>query len=292
MRIPVLAVVASLGVLFACGGGSSADVDDTLKFTAIPNQDTTFLKRSFQPVADYLAERLKIDVEFVESSDYTASVAMFRNTEVHLAWFGGLTGVQARHAVPGARAIVKGKKDAHFVSYFIAHKDSGIAKSDSFPVAMADKKFTFGDRVSTSGRLMPEHFIKKTTGKSPEQFFAQVNFSGSHDKTAELVASGQFECGVLDYSVYERRVREGKTDPEVCRVIWKSPEYTDYNFTAHPHLETMFGEGFIKRLQTALLEMTDPGLLRGFVRERFIEATDAEFAGIKKVAEALNFLDQ
>jgi phosphonate transport system substrate-binding protein len=290
MRTQLLIASTLLSVLAACS--TDAEGKTALKFTAIPNQDATYLKQSFDPVAKHLSEKLGVPVEFVPSANYAASVDMFKNGDVHLAWFGGLTGVQARHFVPGAHAIVKGEKDAHFVSYFIAHKNSGLSAGDEFPMAMAGKKFTFGSRGSTSGRLMPEHFIKKATGKSPEQFFAQISFSGSHDKTAELVQSGQFDCGVLDFSVYERRVKEGKTDPEVCKVIWKSPEYADYNFTAHPDLETLFGEGFTKRLQTTLLEMTDPKLLAGFVREKLVVASDAEFDGIKKVAEALNMLDQ
>jgi len=292
MRYPLLIASALLSTLAACGGDTAASGKATLKFTAIPNQDATFLKQSFDPVARYLSKKLGVAVEFVPSSDYPASVEMFKNGDVQLAWFGGLTGAQARYAVPGAHAIVRGEKDGHFVSYFIAHKDSGLARGDEFPMGMRGKKFTFGSRGSTSGRLMPEHFIRKATGMAPEKFFAQVNFSGSHDKTAELVESGQFDCGVLDFTVYERRVKEGKTDPQVCQVIWKTPEYADYNFTAHPDLEKEFGAGFTKKLQTALIEMTDPALLRGFLRDKLVEAKDSEFDRVKKVAESLKMLNK
>ena len=39
---------------------------------------------------------------------------------------------------------------------------------------------------------MPEYFIKQNTGKSPTEFFSEpFGFSGSHDKTCELVEAGQ-----------------------------------------------------------------------------------------------------
>ena len=61
----------------------------------------------------------------------------------------------------------------------------------------------------------------------------------------------------MNYKVYDRRVAAGKTDPEVCRVIWKTPLYADYNFTAHPQLDEVFGEGFTDRLQAVLTGITD-----------------------------------
>jgi phosphonate transport system substrate-binding protein len=41
-------------------------------------------------------------------------------------------------------------------------------------------------------------------------------------------------------------------------VIWKTPFYADYNFTAHPVLEQSYGEGFIDKLQKTLLAIDDP----------------------------------
>ena len=55
-------------------------------------------------------------------------------------------------------------------------------------MALKGKSFTFGSKGSTSGRLMPEHFIRVNTKMSPkESFGAEMNFSGAHDKTAQLV---------------------------------------------------------------------------------------------------------
>ena len=117
-----------------------------------------------------------------------------------------------------------------------------------------------------------------------------VGFSGSHDKTAELVESGQYQVGVLNFKVYDRRVAEGLTDPEVARVIWKTPTYADYNWTAHPLLEETFGEGFTARLQEALVSIDDPGLLSALPRTRLIEASNEDFESIREVALELGML--
>lgn len=284
------AVVGGLGLLLAACR-PDAPSPAAITFTAIPDQNTTELQEKLQPLADHLSRQLGVPVVYVPVRDYQASVELFRNGDVLLAWFGGLTGVQARQAVPGARAIAQGEEDPRYFSYFIAHRDTGLEPSEEFPNAIAGLRFTFGSESSTSGRLMPEYFIRQSTGVSPEELFqGPVGFSGSHDKTAELVESGQYQVGVLNFKVYDRRVAEGRTDPEVARVIWKTPTYADYNWTAHPLLEQTFGEGFTARLQEALVSIDDPALLSALPRTRLIEASNEDFESIREVALELGML--
>src|SRR5690606_1761813 len=113
MRLILLAAVALSGVglaLTACGAESAEAAAPVLRFTAIPDKNTQDLVAKFDPLADWLARQLGVAVEYVPSGDYEASVQMFKNGDVQLAWFGGLTSVQACAAVPGARAIVMGKE--------------------------------------------------------------------------------------------------------------------------------------------------------------------------------------
>ena len=153
-------------------------------------------------------------------------------------------------------------------------------------MALAGKKFTFGSKGSTSGRLMPEHFIRVNTKKSPKEFFgAEMNFSGAHDKTAQLVQSGTFDAGAIDYKTYDRLVAEKKIDPVKCFVIWTTPPYADYNFTIHPEVETRFGEGFIDKVRQALVSApAGSDMLKAINRESIIPAKNEDFDGIKKVA--------
>lgn len=264
-----------------------------LRFCAIPDQNATELEAKYGAVAEHLSKVLGVPVEFVPTADYGASVDAFRNGDVQLAWFGGLTGVRARALVPGARAIAQGKVDPLFYSYFVANASTGIERSDDFPMALEGHTFTFGSESSTSGRLMPEYYIRQETGKAPQDFFAgeEMSFSGSHDKTALLVQEGTFDAGVLNYKVYDEMVADGKIDPAVCRIVWKTPTYPDYNWTAHPILEEQFGEGFTERLQAALVGIHDPALLKALQREEgIIPASNEDFAPLEELAKTLGLL--
>jgi phosphonate transport system substrate-binding protein len=285
----ILASALAAAVLPSCGGKKDS-ADTVLRFSAIPDQNKTELKAKFDKMAEHLSKELGVKVEYSPASDYKASVEAFAQGNVQLAWFGGLTGVQARHRVEGAHAIAQGKADPEYYSYFIAHKDAGLERSDEFPEGIAGKSFTFGSPDSTSGRLMPEYFIRKETGKSPEEFIgAEPAFSGGHDATVEAVESGKVQVGAVSYTLYDKRVKEGTTDPEVCKIIWKTPFYADYNWTAHPDLEAKFGKGFTDKVKSALLGMPQE-LLSVFPREAMIEAKDADFQGIVDVAKELGFL--
>ena len=296
-----IAIAATAVTLSSCGdkeekavgalGGDSAG--KSLVITAIPDEKVSDQEAKFKALQDFLAKELEIDVSFSISADYTAAVERFKNGEVHLVWFGGLTGVQARKAVPGARAIAQGDVDPQYKSYFIAHKSTGLTKADAFPEAIKDMTFTFGSKSSTSGRLMPTYFIMKETGKSPEDYFSkpvQFQATGGHDATARAVASGSVQVGALSYKKYDSMIADGEIKAEDAPIIWQTPYYADYNLTAHPALEELFGEGFIDKLQKALVDCEDEAVLKAFNRDDLIPAKNEEFEGIYEVAKEVGIM--
>ena len=266
--------------------GSEAKVT-TLRFSAIPDEDSTGQTARFKPVADYLAKKLDMKVEFVPSDSYGASVEKFQTGDIQLAWFGGVSGVQARQAVEGAKAIASGDKDLEFKSYFIANSSTGMTESSDFPEGIKDLTFTFGSAGSTSGCIMPSNYILEETGKGPMEFFTKkpLGFSGAHDATAKQVAAGTFQAGALNYSTYEKMVKNGDIDPAVCVKIWETPTYADYNFTAHPAL----GEEVIEKLQDALINCDDEATLKALDRDKLVKVDNDTFAGIATVLEKVSF---
>ncbi len=261
-------------------------------FTAIPDENEARLKERFDKVAVYLGNELGVETRFVPVKSYPAAVTAFRNNEVQLAWFGGLTGVQARRAVPGSQAIAQGAEDVAFISYFIANASTGFAESKIFPKEIAGKSFTFGSKTSTSGRLMPEYWIRKQLGKAPEAAFSRVGFSGDHSKTLELVQSGAYDVGALNYSVWKNEVQAGHVDAAKVSVIWQTPGFPDYQWTIRGDADATFGKGFTKKVQKALIGMNDKSLLESFERTAFIKAANKDYAPIENTAKEIGLLDE
>ena len=269
---------------------ATATGDKVFTFTAIPDENATDLDKRYTAVTKYLEGKLGVKVKYTAQKDYSASVTAFKNNDVQLAWFGGYTGVQARRAVPGSAAIAQGAEDPKYKSYVIAHSSTGLKLSDKFP-DIGGKTFTFGSKSSTSGRLMPQYFISQETGKTPEEFFKTVGFSGDHSKTITLVEAGTYEVGVLSYTTWEKAIKQNKVDTSKVSLIWKTPEYPDYNWTIRGDVDKEFGEGFTAKVKQALLDLEDKEILGHFNRSKFINAESDMFKPIYETAKALKMMD-
>src|SRR5258708_24506927 len=104
MRIKVFAVVlATISIFIGCREKKTAPAASgktaVLRYTAIPDQNSTELETKFRPLSDYLSKTLGVPVEYVPVRDYQAAVESFKNGDVLLAWYGGLTAPPARKAV-------------------------------------------------------------------------------------------------------------------------------------------------------------------------------------------------
>ena len=263
----------------------------TLVFSAIPDQDETRLKQRFGDVAKYLEKKLGVPVKYVPVKSYAAVVTAFRNNQIQLAWFGGLSGVQARLKVPGSQAIAQGVEDPKFHTYIIANHTTGLKVSDEFPKGIAGKTFTFGSKGSTSGRLMPQYYIEKNMGEKVGNVFKRVGFSGNHSKTIALVQSGAYEVGAVNFKVWEKEVEEGKVDTKKVSLIWKTPAYPDYQWTIRGDVDKKWGKGFTSKVQAALVDLKDPELLARFPRSGFIEAKNSDFQPILDTAKSIGIID-
>lgn len=286
---PLLATACAVLLLAAC---DSREPAQTFTFTAIPDQDESRLEQRFGKVAEHLEEALGVPVKYVPVKSYPAAVTAFRNDEVQMAWFGGLSGVQARRLVPGSQAIAQGQEDTAFKSYFIANSRTGLEPGDSLPDAFAEQpSFTFGSKGSTSGRLMPEYYFRERFGAPPQELIDKVGFSGDHSRTLSLVESGAYATGALNYQVWDQALADGDIDTDKVQVIWETPAYPDYHWTVRGDLDQRFGEGFSQRVTEVLLAIDDPELLEAFPRSAFVPADNDDYQAIEDTAESIGLLD-
>ena len=270
---------------------STGKASDAFVFTAIPDEDESRLRERFNKVASYLESKLGVAVTYIPVKSYAAAVAAFRNDQVQLAWFGGLSGVRARVLVPGSEAIAQGFEDQAFFNYFIAHSSTGLTRSDEFPKKIAGKIFTFGSKGSTSGRLIPEFHIRKNLKKAPNDVFQKVGFSGNHTRTIQLVQSGAYQVGAVNSKVWENEMKAGKIDTSKVSIIWKTPTYPNYQWSIRGDVDERWGAGFKNRVKEVLLNIKDPDLLASFPRKSFVPASNSDYQPILDVAKAIKLID-
>jgi len=263
----------------------------TFTFTAIPDQDQTRLKQRFEQVANYLEKTLQIEVNYIPVKSYSAAITAFRNNQVQLAWFGGLSGVQARRLVPGSQAIAQGEEDQYFKTVIIANTKTKLTNSKSLPSSPSKYTFAFGSKGSTSGRLMPEFYLRQHYKKPSDLIFKRVGFSGDHSRTIALVQSGAYDLGALNYKVWEQSLSDGLIDLNQVNVIWTTPDYPDYQWTIRGDTHKYWGSNFIEKVQKALISMDQPKLLKAFPRTKFVTAHSRDYEVILKTARSIGLID-
>lgn len=296
----LMSTVVSLFVMGLFSSISQAEVktkdQPTFIFTAIPDADESRLQQRFNKVALYLSQTLNVEVKYIPVKSYAAAVTAFRNNQVQLAWFGGLSGVRARALVPGSEAIAQGYEDQSFKSYVIAHHSTGLKAHTDLSEAFKafntkNMTFTFGSKGSTSGRLMPEFYLREEFNAAPSDIFSRVGFSGDHSRTIAQVQSGAYQVGAVNFKVWEKELAAGKINTDKVSVIWTTPTYPDYQWTIRHDVDQHFGDDFKALVRKTLLEMNDPELLASFPRQSFIPASNADYAPIENTARSIGLID-
>ena len=283
--------------LSACSGEpDAATATPRLGISAIPDQDPELLNRLYPALADRIADATDLKVAYRPVTDYTAVVRAFEVGDIHLAWMGGLTGVQARARVPGATAIVQRDIDADFHSLFIATKASGLKPFDDATglTSLAGHTLTFGSETSTSGRLMPQYFMEQG-GFDQAELQGSPGFSGSHDATIEAVVAGSFEVGAVNEQVWNATKKAGAVDLGKVVVLWRTPGYADYHWLARPDLDEVYGKGSTKRITDLLIgldpaDTADAKILDLFGATSFIATQNSNYDQIEAVAKEQGLL--
>jgi phosphonate transport system substrate-binding protein len=240
-----------------------------------------------------MSQALDLEVSYEPVTDYAAAVSLFRTGDLDLVWFGGLTGVQARLQTPGAVPVAQRDIDTEFHSIFVVNAASDLAPSDDL-TPLAGRRFTYGSETSTSGRLMPAYFLQEQD-VDPQGFPGGPGFSGSHDATLALVASGTYEAGVLNEQVWKSRSAEGAVDPAVV-LYARTPAYHDYHWLLGPNAVDRLGADLPGRLTDWFTGLTpenpdDAEVLDLFGAGSFIETEASNYEQIETIGRDLGLIN-
>jgi phosphonate transport system substrate-binding protein len=138
---------------------------------------------------------------------------------------------------------------------------------------------------------MPQYFLKQA-GVSLQDFQGEAGFSGSHDKTIQLVEAGTYQAGVLNEQVWKTRTGNNEVDLTKVKVLWTTPAYYDYHWVIRPGVAERYEADFLTKLKNAFmsLDAADPQqkeILDLFGATKFIETQNSNYDQIEEVAREL-----
>ena len=284
---PLAMIALVLVLLTGCtGNDDEAAGMDMLRISVLPDQSESVLRERFTPLLDYLSQETGLPYEFVPVKDYQDLLERFHRNELDLVRWGGFTFVKAQLA-DGARPLVMRDVDARFTSVFLVRGDSEAISTRDFK----DKVLAFGSRLSTSGHLMPRHFLVQQ-GIDAEEFFSEVRYSGAHDRTVEWVVNGQADLGVANAVVVSRLYQQGRINPEQIRVLWETPHYADYVWAVNRRVPQAVHD----RILQAFLQLTPDKPEHGKIFDAvggqlYLPATEEDFLALEEIGRSLGLID-
>jgi phosphonate transport system substrate-binding protein len=257
-----------------------------LRVGILPDVNVENIQQRYAPLLKYLSVETGIEYKLVVPESYADLLRQFHEQKVDLAYFGGYTYVKAQ-AYSDARPLVMREIDTRFTSLFLVRGDDSALQLADFK----DKTFSFGSELSTSGHLMPRHFMQVEKQIVPEQFFSEVHYSGAHDKTAYLVRDGKFDLGVANAQIILDMIKEGRLKKDEIRTLWQTPPYPDYVWAVHDYLD----ENVKTQLRNAFLNLDKSNIdhktiLYQLGARYFLPAAASDFTRLKTIAESLELL--
>lgn len=289
----IIGVAVLLLALVGCGGGSSGEGQapaeeepEVLRVGLIPNQNPESVEANYVPFGEYLSEQIGREVELTVPVSYGAVVEAMINDELDLAYFGGLSYVQARErgdVVPLVTEINPETGDTTYRSVIIVPADSDVQEVSE----LEGRDFAFGSVSSTSGSLYPAIMLRDA-GIDYRTDLGNFNYTNGHDATAQAVANGQVDGGGLEDRILYRLQRDGVIDADSVRVIDESDEIQGYPWV----IRNALPDDLKQEVAQAFLDIDDPALLDLLRAEGYerIEAGDYDY--VQEQATELELLTE
>jgi phosphonate transport system substrate-binding protein len=302
------AIAASAALVMS--GCSSSDSDtgptaqgfpETLTLAAIPAENSTDLKASYEPLIQLLEKETGSTIDFVQASDYAGVVEGLIAGNVDLAFLGPfayvVAGVNGANLTPLGAVIKNQGEQPGYQSY-------GLTRSDAADINglndFAGKKVCFVDPGSTSGFLYPsagliEAGVIESGSEADISAVMTPIYAGGHDSSALSIANGDCDAGfAFDTMVDKTMVEKGDLQPGQLKTVWKSEMIAGSVFAANDDL----GAETIEKLRALFVDRVNVESLQnaGFCEgeecritdERawgVVAATDADYDGVRHVCD-------
>ena len=149
-----------------------------------------------------------------------------------------------------------------------------------------------GQKVHPGGlRVGVIHDWKSNWYTSDKDFAGAPIYSGAHDATVKMVESGKVQAGALNIEVWHRMLAGDKVDKAKVKVIWTTPPFVDYVWTARKDLPPATVQKFANAfLSLDASKPEDKAVLDLQGAKKFVVAKPEDFLVIEQVGRSTGLL--
>lgn len=252
----------------------------------IPEQNIFTQMQRYEPLADYLSEKMGIKVKMEVLTRYGNIIDNFVSLGLDGAFFGSFTYALA-HAKLGIEPIARPETFDGTSTYFgliFVRKNSNIKTVND----MKGKTFAFVDRATTAGYLLPLAFFKENRIEDYRTFFKETYFTGTHEDAIYDVLNRKADIGAAKNTIFYQLASIDKRILDELIILKRSPDVPSNCIAVRKDLDVSVK---IKLKETLLNLHKDPdgiNVLRSLDARRFIETTDDDYNGVYKYIKETN----
>jgi len=176
---------------------------------------------SYQPLLDYLEQRLGTPVQLVQRRTYGEINDLIARNAVDMAFIctgAFYEGVRNKQMALLAVPQINGKLT--YNALIIVPMESPVQKLED----LRNRVFAFTDPLSNTGYQYPMGLLA-AEGREAELFFRRTIFTYSHDYSIEAVAEEVADGASVDSLVYAYAVKRDPSIAEKTRIILRSEDF-------------------------------------------------------------------
>lgn len=288
MLTALVAGTAIAGTLALPAAAEWRDEVDVLRIATAASDNQTARRARYEPVAEFLSDRLGVEVELVVTSEHAATAEALLNGQIDVADLGTqgyaiINELQPDSIRPFATELNDdGSMGYHSAVMTRADRDDITGVED-----LEGKTLGFPSQSSNSGNVSPRYFLAKDFGiEDIDAFAGETGFSGSHNNTVIGIANGTYDAGFIwyrndDNNAATSLVKTGKVDKDDLKVVWVSPVMPTNPWVVSTSLPEQAQEDIIDAVMAL---NSDEG------KEAFNAMTEGDSAGLTEVSHE-NYLD-
>lgn len=255
------------------------DSDDVLKIGVSAMISPKGTLSVYQEMVDYIGEKIGKKVKLVQRETYAQMNELVENKEVLAAFVCSGPYVEG-HEKFGMEliAVPQMYNETIYYSYIIVHKDSKITSFEE----LRGKMFAFTDPLSNTGKNAPTYVLSKMN-ETPDTFFSNYIFTGSHDNSIEAVAKNLVDGASVDHLIWEYINKRNPEFTSKTKIIEKLGPYAIPPMVTHPDTDPELKE----KLRSILLNMdrdeTGKRILSKIEIDKFVVIDPASYDSVREM---------
>jgi len=194
VAVVVVALAAGAGLVVRHLRQAHRPPGPALHFGFPPSFPAKVGQRELRSFLRYLEGKLQRKVELVVPPSYHSLRQMLLSGELALANLPALQLVLARHEAPALEVVATQTYETarRYVSYIVVRSDAPISSIEQ----LRGVRFCYVDPESTSGYLLPRHYLRQH-GLNPDGLFKATRYSGNHLRVLKDIIAGRCDAGAV-----------------------------------------------------------------------------------------------